>query len=58
LDHLAGVGGVSGDAERPDNIVFDITANASGGTGVSAGGYGHPRCPNTGDPSTLPKVKP
>src|SRR5437763_614656 len=24
LDHLAGVGGVSGDAQRPDNIVYDI----------------------------------
>src|ERR1700691_2152578 len=27
LDHLSGVGGVSGDAARPDNIIFDITAN-------------------------------
>ena len=25
LDQLAGVGGVSGDAERPDNIIYDIT---------------------------------
>jgi len=25
LDHLSGVGGVSGDSARPDNIVFDIT---------------------------------
>lgn len=38
LDHLAGVGGVSGDASRPDNIVFDIMPNPNGGTGVSAGG--------------------
>jgi uncharacterized protein GlcG (DUF336 family) len=30
--------GVSGDATRPDNIVFDIT------DGASAGGWGHPRC--------------
>ncbi len=37
-------GGVSGDASRPDNIVFDIT-NAPGlGIGVSAGGWGHPAC--------------
>ncbi len=37
-------GGVSGDASRPDNIVFDIT-NAPGlGIGVSAGGWGHPGC--------------
>ena len=57
LDFLAGVGGVSGDAQRPDNIVFDITANPDGGTGVSAGGFGHPTCLNTGDPSTLPVVR-
>jgi uncharacterized protein GlcG (DUF336 family) len=36
--------GVSGDATRPDNIVYDIT-NAPGlGIGVSAGGWGHPMC--------------
>src|SRR5215470_12867243 len=58
LDHLAGVGGVSGDPAHPDNIVFDITANPSGGTGNSAGGFGHPKCPNTADPSTLPAVQP
>jgi uncharacterized protein GlcG (DUF336 family) len=57
LDFLAGVGGVSGDVQRPDNIVFDITANSDGGTGVSAGGFGHPACLNTGDPSTLPVVR-
>jgi len=58
LDHLAGVGGVSGDAARPDNIVFDITPNPNGGTGNSAGGFGHPTCINTGNPSTLPAVRP
>ena len=42
--------GVSGDAAHPDNIIFDIT------NGVSAGGFGHPTCINTGDPSTLPAV--
>jgi uncharacterized protein GlcG (DUF336 family) len=57
LDFLAGVGGVSGDAARPDNIVFDITDNPAGGTGRSAGGFGHPKCPNTGDPATLPAVR-
>jgi uncharacterized protein GlcG (DUF336 family) len=41
LDHLSGVGGVSGDPARPDNIIFDITPNPSGGTGISAGGFGH-----------------
>ena len=57
LDFLAGVGGVSGDAARPDNIVFDITDNPAGGSGVSKGGFGHPKCLNTGDPSTLPAVR-
>ena len=58
LDHLAGVGGVSGDAARPDNIVFDIAPNPNGGTGVSAGGFGHPRCLNTSGSATLPVVQP
>lgn len=57
LDHLGTViAGVSGDAQRPDNIVYDITANAAGGTGVSAGGFGHPKCINTGDQTKLPAV--
>jgi uncharacterized protein GlcG (DUF336 family) len=58
LDHMAGVGGVSGDAARPDNIIFDITANQYGGTGVSTGGFGHPMCLNTSGSSTLPPVQP
>jgi len=58
LDHLAGVGGVSGDATRPDNIIYDITPNPSGGTGISAGGFGHPKCINTALPTTLPPVRP
>ena len=57
LDHLSGVGGVSGDPTHPDNIIFDITANPNGGTGVSAGGFGHPSCINTGSPSALPVVQ-
>jgi uncharacterized protein GlcG (DUF336 family) len=57
LDFLAGVGGVSGDATRPDNIVFDITDNPNGGSGKSAGGFGHPKCLNTGDASALPAVR-
>ena len=44
LDHLSGVGGVSGDAARPDNIIYDIVENPDGGTGKSAGGFGHPKC--------------
>jgi uncharacterized protein GlcG (DUF336 family) len=51
LDHLMGVGGVSGDKARPDNIIYDIA------NGVSKGGFGHPQCLNTGDVATLPAVK-
>ena len=58
LDHMANIGGVSGDAARPDNIIFDITANPSGGTGISLHGFGHPSCINTGDPTTLTAVIP
>lgn len=54
LDHIVGVAGVSGDAQRPDNIVYDIQPNPTGGTGVSAGGFGHPTCINTANPSALP----
>ena len=57
LDQLLGVGGVSGDPNRPDNIIYDITPNPDGGTGVSAGGFGHPECLNTGDETTLPEVQ-
>jgi uncharacterized protein GlcG (DUF336 family) len=57
LDHLLGVGGVSGDAQRPDNIIYDITPNPNGGTGISAGGFGHPTCINTGDQNALPPVQ-
>jgi hypothetical protein len=45
LDGFAGlVGGVANDPAHPDNIIFDITANPYGGTGISAGGFGHPTC--------------
>lgn len=60
LDHLSGVGGVSGDPTHPDDIVYDITPNPNGGTGISAGGYGHPVCANY-DPNPgkdLPAVRP
>ena len=33
------LGGISGDSERPDSIVFDIDSS-----GKSAGGWGHPLC--------------
>jgi uncharacterized protein GlcG (DUF336 family) len=51
LDHLGSVGGVAG-GTKPDNIIYDITA------GVSASGFGHPECLNTGDESALPPVQP
>jgi uncharacterized protein GlcG (DUF336 family) len=59
FDHLANTAGVSGDPTRPDNIVFDITPNPNGGTGISAGGFGHPMCINTTTAyQTLPVVVP
>jgi uncharacterized protein GlcG (DUF336 family) len=58
LDHLGAVGGVSGDTTHPDNIIYDITPNPDGGTGISAGGFGHPKCINTGDQTKLPVVRP
>jgi uncharacterized protein GlcG (DUF336 family) len=57
LDNLSGVGGVSGDPTRPDNIVFDIVANPGGGVGISVGGFGHPSCPNTAGSASLPVVR-
>jgi hypothetical protein len=36
--------GVSGDASRPDNIVYDITPQPGQMPGVSASGWGHPAC--------------
>jgi uncharacterized protein GlcG (DUF336 family) len=58
LDHLTGVSGVAGDPTHPDNIIYDITPNPAGGTGNSAGGFGHPTCISTGDPKALPPVQP
>jgi uncharacterized protein GlcG (DUF336 family) len=45
FDHVPS--GVSGDAVRKDNIVFDITPQAGQMPGVSASGWGHPHCGNT-----------
>ncbi len=36
--------GVSGDANRPDNIVYDITPQAGQMPGISASGWGHAKC--------------
>ena len=65
LDHLGSVPGpaslFANDPTHPDNIIFDITgnsigANSIGGTGISASGFGHPTCLNTGNPANLEAV--
>jgi uncharacterized protein GlcG (DUF336 family) len=64
LDHLGTVikgpaGLFVNDATHPDNIIYDIIANAAGGTGISPSGFGHPSCFNqTTDPKSLPPVEP
>lgn len=65
LDHMLGViGGVTGVAARPDNIIFDIAPNPAGGTGASASGWGHPTCAgasiaaSTAAANALPSVRP
>jgi uncharacterized protein GlcG (DUF336 family) len=63
LDFLTtnSVGGVSGDASRPDNIIYDITNVSGFQIGTSAGGFGHPTCtPDNGsktDSASLPPVQ-
>jgi hypothetical protein len=62
LDHLLGVGGVSGDPNHPDNIIFDITPNdpgtVEGARNLSARGFGHPKCLNVDeDVAALPEVQ-
>jgi len=42
LDHVPA--GVSGDASRPDNIVYDITSQPGQQLGTSTSGWGHPAC--------------
>ena len=64
LDYLSGVGGVSGDTQRPDNIIFDIKTATNGGLlnpngmlSTSGSGYGHPDCGGGLNPKTLPPVE-
>jgi uncharacterized protein GlcG (DUF336 family) len=42
LDHVPA--GVSGDATRPDNIVYDLTPQSGQQSGISPSGWGHPTC--------------
>lgn len=51
--------GVSGDSDREDNIVYDITPQPGQMPGVSAGRWGHPTCSPaaTGIAGTLPITK-
>lgn len=48
----------AGDSTHPDNIIFDITPNPQGGTGISASGFGHAACLNTSGSAALPPVVP
>ncbi|CAN5742134.1 heme-binding protein [soil metagenome] len=57
LDNLSGVNGVANPPTHPDNIIYDITSQAGQQEGVSAGGFGHPECLNTGDETALPPVQ-
>ena len=52
-------GGVSGDSDRPDNIVYDITPQVGQQEGTSASGWGHPDCSAaaTSIAATLPPVR-
>ena len=52
-------GGVSGDAARPDNIVYDITPQPGQMPGVSASGWGHAACSAaaTGIAAALPPTR-
>src|SRR3954466_2517340 len=58
MDHVPS--GVSGDASRPDNVVYDVTPQAGQMPGVSAKGWGHPECgaAATAIAATLPTVGP
>ena len=68
LDHFGptttAVGGVSGSASYPDNIIFDINPTPNGGLldpvgtlSQSTSGFGHPACLNPPNLGTLPAVQ-
>ena len=46
----------SGDATHPDNIVYDITPQPGQMPGVSAHGWGHPKCGFGEDLVSLPAI--
>jgi len=50
LDHMLGVGGVSGDPARPDNIIYL-------GPGEAPNGFKHPDCGGGDNPGDLPPVQ-
>jgi uncharacterized protein GlcG (DUF336 family) len=57
--HLDNVpAGVSGDSDRKDNIVYDITSQAGQMPGVSPSGWGHPHCGNAALESDIAKHLP
>jgi uncharacterized protein GlcG (DUF336 family) len=58
LDHVPG--GVSGDPNRRDTIVYDIVPQAGQMPGISAGGWGHPACfaADVAASATLPNNQP
>jgi uncharacterized protein GlcG (DUF336 family) len=47
----------AGDGSHPDNMIFDITPNPQGGTGISASTFGHPTCYRAVPPQSLPPVR-
>ncbi|HEY8508143.1 MAG TPA: heme-binding protein, partial [Steroidobacteraceae bacterium] len=51
--------GVSGDQNRPDNVVYDITPQSGQQEGVSQSGWGHPVCSDeaTAIAANLPAVR-
>ena len=50
LDHLSGVGGVSGDTQRPDNIVYLAPSEPPNG-------FKHPNCGGGDSPGDLTPVQ-
>lgn len=52
-------GGVSGDPQRPDNIVYDITPQPGQQEGTSESGWGHPTCSDAATSASegLPRVR-